>query len=443
MNFRSKDLLILLICGLVPIAVGGVLGWSVWLWLLLSVTIASGAALLLMVWSSFGGPPAFGAAPVQEAVQEEEPPTEPAYQETRLQSVPLPSAATDYDFLFSATVCWRPMPDLLTPSSTNLAGLASAAVLDRARAITSQEYPRSSDFTRYLLEGALGVAAQDGSALVIAMATNVTLTLAPADQERLRELASLRKAEEAWEHQRQYERNRRAYLGDEVLSSTGSAVVWWLARHDDEIEKAVEMIGPLAQISAAANDSEVPKLFQHLVSQPVGPEAADPLGGLGHPESDGEPWYAHAPAPGTAPGTPGTDDHLVSHLSGLLDELGLADGSDEQAVLVHRMIRTMEAAGRTEEAERVRQHFTAHRPDGSDHAAPTDDHAGTPPPSSAKDSAGPVNAGSPSAAREPGHAADEPAGDGAEPHHPDPPAADGQDPATPHRGAGHDWGGEP
>lgn len=61
--------------------------------------------------------------------------------------------------------------------------------------------------------------------------------------------------------------------------SAGSAVVWWLARHENKIEKAVDMIGPLAQIAAAANDEEVPELFRHLLVPPVGARSEATGGG--------------------------------------------------------------------------------------------------------------------------------------------------------------------
>ncbi|GGV66065.1 hypothetical protein GCM10010294_19140 [Streptomyces griseoloalbus] len=111
------------------------------------------------------------------------------------------------------------------------------------------------------------------------MAADVTLALAPADRERLRKLKDLRKDEEVWEYERQHERNKRRYLGDDVLKSVGTAVVWWLARHENEIEKAVDMIGPLARIAAAANGEEVPELFRHLLVPPVGTRSEATAGG--------------------------------------------------------------------------------------------------------------------------------------------------------------------
>ncbi|MGA5000772.1 hypothetical protein ACPCB7_22395 [Streptomyces arboris] len=84
----------------------------------------------------------------------------------------------------------------------------------------------------------MGVPLSDRSGRVKAPAADVTLPLAPADRERLRKLNDLRKDEELWEYERQHERNKRRYLGDDVLKSAGRAVVWLLARHENEIEKA-------------------------------------------------------------------------------------------------------------------------------------------------------------------------------------------------------------
>ncbi|MEU1088715.1 hypothetical protein ACFYPN_03645 [Streptomyces sp. NPDC005576] len=66
--------------------------------------------------------------------------------------------------------------------------------------------------------------------------------------------------------------------GDDVKSAD-SAVVGWLARHENEIEKAVDMIGPLTRVSAAANDEEVPELFRHLLVPPVDARNGATVGG--------------------------------------------------------------------------------------------------------------------------------------------------------------------
>ncbi|MCB5911799.1 hypothetical protein, partial [Streptomyces pinistramenti] len=360
MNSRTKSALIFLVCGLVPLVLGGSLGWSPWLLVLVPVTVVSGVALLMVVNNSGGGPDADGRSG-EEPVAVPVTPAEPPYRETQLRDVPLPSSMAGYDFLFSATVWWRPLREQAGAADGQLSSLAAAAVLDRARALTRQEDPSRSDFVRYLLEGALVTPGVDASARVTACAAHTMLGLAPADRDRLQELAGLRKAEEAWEHQRQYERNKRAYLGDEVLSTPGSAVVWWLARHDDEVEKAVEMIGPLAQISAAANDAEVPEPFRRWVSPAGDLHAADPLGGWDHPERAGEPSATSFLQEQADPG-----DTMVGHLSTLLDDLGLTEHSDERTVLVHRIARSLEAASRPDAAQRIRQDLLAQRSDAGD-----------------------------------------------------------------------------
>ena len=70
--------------------------------------------------------------------------------------------------------------------------------------------------------------------------------------------SELRKHERIWEQERRMEVNMRRYLSEDVLSDTGSAIVWWLARHPDQIEESVQMIGALAQLTAAANSKEIP-----------------------------------------------------------------------------------------------------------------------------------------------------------------------------------------
>ncbi|GAB1327795.1 hypothetical protein [Streptomyces sennicomposti] len=184
-----------------------------------------------------------------------------------------------------------------------------------------------------------------------ALAADVTLILAPADRERLTKLADLRKDEQIWEYERQHERNMRRYLGDDVLKTTGSAVVWWLARHENEIEKAVDMIGPLARISAAANDEEVPELFRHLLVPPMGARSEATVGG--------PLWDGDGPGVGMSDGEEeGREEEVgVSDRLLLLLAAGLKPDMDEYTVLVHRVVRTLEGAGLVEAAEEIRRTF--------------------------------------------------------------------------------------
>ncbi|MEU6821753.1 hypothetical protein ABZ921_14065 [Streptomyces atriruber] len=343
MKHRFPTLLFVALCGVAPAVLGSLLHWSAWLWGFMSMVTASGSVLLVMTVLSGSRESADPYAP-----REPEPPTAPTeqpYQETRVVDAALPSAAGGYDFLFSATVWWRPIPELVTRSDGASPALAVSSIVSRALEVVRREEPGRASFARYLLEGELGVPLPDRSGRVKALAADVTLALAPADRERLQKLSDLRKDEEIWEYERQHERNKRRYLGDDVLKSAGSAVVWWLARHENEIEKAVDMIGPLAQITAAANDAEVPELFRHLLVPPVGARSEATVGG--------PLWGEHGQGGGTFDREEevGVSDRLLL----LLAAVGLKPDMDEYTVFVHRVVRSLEAAGMDEAAEEIRR----------------------------------------------------------------------------------------
>ncbi|QSS92884.1 hypothetical protein [Streptomyces sp. M54] len=364
MRIRMSSLLFVALCSLAPAVIGSLQNWSPWLWGFLSAVTASGSLLIVMTVSRGERPPA-----EQQELEEPEPPAEEPYQETRVVDAALPSATDGYDFLFSATVWWRPAPDSVVPGDAVSPALAESSVLSRALEVVRHEEPRRSSFARYLLEGELCVPLRDRSGRVEAMAADVTLTLAPADRDRLRKLSDLRKDEEVWEHEREHERNKRRYLGDDVLKSPGSAVVWWLARHEDEIEKAVDMIGPLAQVSAAANDAEVPELFRHLLVPPVGARArAEAEGGAENPlwvgDGQGAGMFDREEEVGVA-------DRLLL----LLEATGLKPDMDEYTVIVHRIVMSLEGAGLYEAADEIRRDVMP-RQGTADAAGPEDGMTG-------------------------------------------------------------------
>ncbi|QKW29217.1 hypothetical protein HUT11_26210 [Streptomyces seoulensis] len=343
MKHRFPNLLFVALCGLAPAVLGIALHWSAWLWGFMCMVTVSGSLLLMMTFVTTGR----ASADAYETGEPERPavPAEPPWQETRVIDAALPSATEGYDFLFSATVWWKPVLEHAARSDSALPALAVSSIVSRALEVVCREKPDRASFARYHLEGELGVPLPNRSGRVQALAADVTLALAPADRERLRKLNDLRKDEEIWEYERQHERNKRRYLGDDVLQSAGSAVVWWLARHENEIEKAVDMIGPLAQISAAARDEEVPELFRHLLVPPVGAQSeatvGAPLwsgGGQG-----GEPFDREEEV--------GVSDRLLL----LLEAVGLKPDMDEYTVLVHRVVRSLEVAGLDEAAGEIRR----------------------------------------------------------------------------------------
>ncbi|WP_256726110.1 hypothetical protein [Streptomyces sp. MNU77] len=278
---------------------------------------------------------------------------------------PLPSALDGYDFLFTATVWWKPVLDHAGRSDSASPAIAAASVVSRARDLVRHEEPGRASFAQYLLDGELGVLLPDRNERVKAWAADVTLTLAPADRERLRKLNDLRKDEELWEYERQHERNKRRYLGNDVLKSAGSAVVWWLARHENEIEKAVHMIGPLAQIAAAANDEEVPELFRHLLVPPTGARSEATVGG--------PPWD------GGGPGGEVFDREeevgVSDRLRLLLTAAGLKPDMDGYTVLVHRVMRFLQAEGLNEAADEIGRAFGMSPDEGPEGEAPDEGDA--------------------------------------------------------------------
>ncbi|HWU10096.1 MAG TPA: hypothetical protein VN520_27605 [Streptomyces sp.] len=356
------------------LAVGVALGRPLWVWFLLPALIA-GALLIDMRVSRAEGtcPP---GPDLEEPVSE--PPAEVPYQETSIVVVPVQSAVEDCPFLFSASAWWRPAGRFDPSSHGNPAALAATSVLQRVESMTLTENPGRCTFLERSLEGVLGTPALDGSGLVEAFATDIRLVLRPRDQEHLEELDGLRKAIGSWESRRQHERNLREYLGEDVLRSPGNAVVWWMARHDDQIERAVDMIAPLTVLSAAANDEELPEEYRDLFRGRGRPVEGEPMSGFDHPEpGGGQTPPGHGPIRPAAGQEPPAD-----LLAAWLDSEGFTEGTDETRVFLDRLARTSDAAGRPEAAENIRRHMrrTGHE-GGRPPADPSETGTEDPPPS--------------------------------------------------------------
>ncbi|HEV2634234.1 MAG TPA: hypothetical protein VGX23_03745 [Actinocrinis sp.] len=288
------------------------------------------------------------------------PPAQSDHREYPVANIPVPSGAPDYDFLFSATVRWR----LLTSGNqsrrpvnahANPAALAINTILARARQATAAELPGESALAQHRLGTVLGVVEPDPTGQVEAWATNIVLTLSDDDLQRQRKIADLRKDEAIWEHEREYERSRRTYLSEDVLRTTGSAVVWLLAKKDDAIERTVELIGPLAQLTAAANDREVPDLFRHLVGQAVmlaDRNTSDSDGfttGLSSETGlDGQTFGSSLPQPGAS---------VTEWVNGLIDELGLKPGTTTYGYFTRRVADLFTKMEQHDAAQEVRIQF--------------------------------------------------------------------------------------
>lgn len=340
MSTEEKSLLAVLTIAavLLPAALGAAFGWPVWVWLLLAVLLLGVPVLVIQniqrraqrkrIRDTYAPP-----------VQVEQPP--PA-QQTPVTEVALPSAVADYSFHFSATAYWRPTVRS-TVQHANLSGLATDAIVARAQEIAAAEQPSRVDVLAHRLAGMLSTAQRDASNAVEAWAEDVRLTLPEADQARLRALADVRKDQEIWEHERDHERSKRAYLADDVLKSTGSAVVWWLTQKDNDVEGTVRLIGSLAQLSAAANDAGGPGPLHHLAPDSVLPHQ------LSIESLEGDQQFPSGPFPDAR--------SAASRLGALMDALNFGD--EQRALFAHRVALLVGKAGKPEHAQEIRRCFDA------------------------------------------------------------------------------------
>lgn len=309
--------------------------WPLWITLLM---VAAFATVLLLVARPSGRR---AAAPRPEPVFGYASGSTMGSGRTRVSDILLPTELPDYFFLFSATVTWSSTPAVTDESTINPAALAADAVLKRAREITKLCDPCHVSLVRHELAGALGEMRTDATGRVRAMAESVQLALPATDQERLNKLATVRKEEAIWEHERRYELNKREYLSGDVLKDPGSAVVWWLARNDDHVEKTVNDIGLLAQLSSAANNGAVPETFHSFMSGFAAPN--------GHfsPNGSGAAW-------------PSEDERSAAdHFDALLQAIEL-DEDDPRRRLFARQVADLAAEyGWQELAEELIRRYDA------------------------------------------------------------------------------------
>ncbi|MFD5544313.1 hypothetical protein ACFWIJ_42570, partial [Streptomyces sp. NPDC127079] len=169
-------------------------------------------------------------------------------------------------------------------------------------------------------------------------AVEISLTLPDEDQERLDRLAGVRKDEAVWEHQRKYELIKLRYLGEDALKDTGSAVVWWLTKNDEHVAKTVADLPLLAQLTSAANDTDIPeRLLEMLPNRSGGP---------GTPDIGTESADLPAPEPSAA-----------DHLSGFFEAMGFGEDDDRRAKLARQFSQLIEQHNRYETAEDLLRRF--------------------------------------------------------------------------------------
>jgi hypothetical protein len=328
---RTTTVFLTVLSGLLATIAGLAQQWPAWAWAVLATLLIAVPALIFKATALRRGP-----MPVSFEEQRTTAPVE--RNEHRISRVALPSQWADYDFVFSATIRWY----LLSPTQGDLvlnpAGLAVESVLERARAVTEKRKPTRASLLQHELGGVLSRMLPDLTGHLQAMAENVTVTLLQPDQERLDKLADVRKDKTVWEHQRTYEQSKRQYLGEDVLKDTGSAVVWWLAKHDEHVEKTVTDLGLLAQLTSAANDSDIPERLQHLVDAQ-----------LGHPTP--------TPSPTPIPPPAQPDPQPADHLEGFFDSMGFTPGDVRRSFLAKQVADLIRAQDQHEAADDLQRRF--------------------------------------------------------------------------------------
>jgi hypothetical protein len=134
-------------------------------------------------------------------------------------------------------------------------------------------------------------------------------------------------------------------------------VVWWLAKNDERIDKAVSDIGLLAELASAAHDQPVPVGFHRFVPGLSAGASTDD-------DQETEPTR-------TAPRTP---DEYVDLL---VEFLGLPEEDPRLVLFLKRVADDAEGAGQPEVAEALRRrldHFSTGR-----HTAPDEPYGAEPP----------------------------------------------------------------
>ncbi|MFG3113531.1 hypothetical protein ACGF4C_03980 [Streptomyces sp. NPDC048197] len=328
---KTTTVFLTVLCGLLLAIVGLSQGWPTWKWSTLAVLLVAvpGAAVRIASLRR-------GSVPVSFEEQRTASPVERT--EYRVKQVVLPSLWDDYYFVFTATVRWCLIGSAANAPVLNPAGLAVEAVLNRARTITEKREPGQASLVQHELSGALSRLCPDPTGHLQAMAENISLALLEQDQERLDRLAEVREEKAVWEHQRKYEQSKRQYLGEDVLKDTGSAVVWWLAKNDEHVERTVADLALLAQLTSAANDTDIPERLQTLVSQELGEPAA--------PEFQEE---------GPAPVSP--EQTAADHLASLFDAMGFTAGDVRRQMLAKQFSDIIKQQNCHETAEDLLHRF--------------------------------------------------------------------------------------
>ena len=225
--------------------------------------------------------------------------------------------------------------------------LAINEIVRRASDFTRLCDPADSPLIRHELSRALLELRRDAAGRIQAMAESVQLALPEQDRQRLDKLAAIRKEEDVWEYERRREQSMRRYLGTDVLKDPGSAVVWWLARNNGQVETAVQSIDLLVQLSRAANRLNI--------TEPDGSPAA----AQGEADVNG---IGGSAKPATAP---------AEHFEAFMLSLGIAPDTEDHLLLTSQVASLVARRGHEAVADDMTRRYDVQ----DDHQAPADDAA--------------------------------------------------------------------
>jgi hypothetical protein len=253
---------------------------------------------------------------------------------TRVRPVALPSAAQDYDLVFSAVVHWR-WEGHVDLSLRNPVAPAVLAVVTRASELARGVEPGDHGMAECELAARLAVETAVTGAGVVAWAEEVSLRLPEEDAERLRRMSGLRKDREL----REAVRDAEEELEDLALAQA-DPVVPPRPAVDDGLG-AFGGLDPVGEPLDLGGDDEIPA--------PPGPGS----------DVDGEGYESYWwPAEGAGPES-AERDVQVAILRGLADSF---EDAQERAKFVHEQVIVLERGGFTELARRIREEYP--EPDG-------------------------------------------------------------------------------
>jgi hypothetical protein len=167
---------------------------------------------------------------------------------TSLVASGLPTSDETVFLDLAASVHWR-----TRASESYHPELARAFVLEQARHVTSIWAPAQYSLAQHELAARLGRPQPGASGQLEIWATDVRLELPEAVQQHLAKMDEAQRRGLLWEVDALNETKVRTYLREDALQTPASALVWWLARNQDSVERAVELIDVLTKLSLFAN----------------------------------------------------------------------------------------------------------------------------------------------------------------------------------------------